>query len=85
MKWIVVEPIITPTKTKAFRVLTKEGAPLGYIRFFPRWRKFSFYPDPYTLYETDCLRDIANFCEAETRAWREGIKSRNNSDLNIQN
>lgn len=50
--------------------------PLGAVLFYPRWRRYVFQPYSNTLYEHDCLRDIADFCEAQTRAWREGIKAR---------
>jgi hypothetical protein len=30
------------------------------------WRAYAYYPRTSTLYEKDCLRDIAQFCETET-------------------
>jgi hypothetical protein len=44
---------------------------LGEVRWFGRWRCYAFYPEPDTLYERQCLRDIADFCEARTREHRE--------------
>ena len=74
MKWIDIHEITANTKTKQFAVSTKDGQPLGEIRFFPRWRKYSFYPYSQTIYEADCLRDIANFCQARTSDWREEVR-----------
>jgi hypothetical protein len=71
MKWIVVEEVPGTGKTKRFIVATADThADLGWIRFYPRWRKYAFYPNSGTLYESDCLHDIANFCADETRTWR---------------
>ena len=49
---------------------------LGQVRFYPRWRKFAFFPFENTLYEADCLRDIAEFCQKETRTWYDARKLR---------
>ena len=75
MKWIVIDATIeSSNKTKRFLVSTADrSARLGTISFYPRWRKYSFYPYPETLYESDCLRDIANFCESETKMWRAAL------------
>lgn len=47
-----------------------EGSELGQVKFYPQWRKYSFFPASQTLFEADCLRDIATFCEDETKKWR---------------
>lgn len=44
------------------------GETLGRIRWFGRWRKYAFEPAPNTIFEQDCLRDIAAFCEDLTAA-----------------
>lgn len=47
---------------------------LGFIGWFPRFRKFSFFPRKDTVYEEVCLRDIAEFCETETKKQKERRK-----------
>ncbi|MDX9802799.1 MAG: hypothetical protein RBS96_02050 [Dehalococcoidales bacterium] len=47
---------------------------LGFISWFPRFRKFSFFPQKDTVYEEMCLRDIAEFCETETKKQKERRK-----------
>lgn len=72
-RWIdfLVEGTSPSGKTAIYSVSTKEGgANLGAVRWYAPWRKYAFFPRPETLYEQDCLRDIAAFCEAETRAHR---------------
>lgn len=65
--WFVV-----PAKEKPDSSGVAQVAPLGEIKFVGGWRRFAFFPYGNTLYEQDCLRDIADFCEARTKAWRQG-------------
>lgn len=70
-KWVHFEalPQKAGTKTMIWAVLaTKDNTKLGEIRWFGRWRKYTFQPAPDTVYEEDCLRDIADFCEKMTTA-----------------
>ena len=54
-------------KTKTWWVVNKyDDTHLGWIGWFVRWRKYSFFPKGGTVYEKDCLRDIADFCEEKT-------------------
>jgi hypothetical protein len=53
-----------------------EGTELGQVKFYPQWRKYSFFPALQTLFEQDCLRDIADFCAAETALWRKSLSLR---------
>jgi len=50
-------------KTKVYWVITKEQPylTLGQIKWFGRWRKYSFFPQPETVFERDCLNDIISF------------------------
>ena len=78
MKWIRIaqQPRDGTKKTSVYDVRTADEIQhLGEIRFYPRWRKYAFYPRPDTLYEQDCLRDIAQFCEESTAQWRKGLKA----------
>jgi len=51
-----------------------EGKSLGEIAWFGRWRCYAFYPAGSTIFEKDCLRVIADFCEEKTKEHRESIK-----------
>ena len=44
---------------------------LGSVRWFGRWRKYAFYPEPSTVFEEVCMRDIACFIVDRTREHRE--------------
>lgn len=73
MKWITVSwSGRSPSgKTSVWIVRSSEGGDLlGEIRWFARWRKYAFFPALHTVFEQDCLRDIAKFIEDETMAHR---------------
>lgn len=58
-------------KTSVWNVVAKEGGySIGQIKWFGRWRKYSFFPVPDTIYESDCLHDIADFLAEQTRRWK---------------
>lgn len=57
-------------KTSVWDVVTTDNDPIGEIRWFGRWRQYSFYAAPLTIFERSCLRTIADFCEDATRQHR---------------
>ena len=62
-------------KTKIFSVRAKEDDTfIGLVKWFGAWRKYCFFPIENTVFEQDCLRDIAQFIEEETK--RHKLKER---------
>jgi hypothetical protein len=59
-------------KTKIWEVWGG-GHVLGEIRWHPGWRKYGFFPAPNTLFEEDCLFEIATVLKAETTFHKEGV------------
>ena len=43
---------------------------IGVVKWFGRWRKYSFFPNADSVYEETCLREIAEFCQQLTKAHR---------------
>ncbi len=75
-KWIEFRDVsehFPARKTRTWAVLPKAqpGAVLGRVEWYPGWRKYVFAPEADTVYEQDCLRDIAAFCEQQTREHRD--------------
>lgn len=62
-------------KTKSWSVSSTDGHYLGTVRFSGAWRKYCFFPKGDTQFDASCLREIADFCEKETAAWRTTLKS----------
>jgi hypothetical protein len=62
-------------KTRAWNIAPKDEGPnyhwIGGVRWYAPWRKYCFFPQPNTVYEQLCLREIADFCERETAAHKE--------------
>lgn len=48
----------------------EQYAVLGSVKWFAPWRRYCFFPGRQTVYEQDCLREIATFCESKTKAHR---------------
>ncbi len=68
-KWIRFREVAYPGLTQRWAVETLDGGTLGRICWFGRWRQYCFFPDEKTVYERQCLRDIASFCESKTREY----------------
>lgn len=61
--------------TKIWLVLTDSPTTeLGQVRWFARWRKYSFFPASATIFEETCLREIAFFCETATQLHKAAKK-----------
>lgn len=57
--------------TKRWRLTSADGANvLGAIGWHSPWRRYVFYPQASTLFEVDCLREIADFLEKQTAEQR---------------
>jgi hypothetical protein len=52
-----------------------EASHIGQVRWYSPWRKYSFFPASETVWEQDCLRNIAEFIEAETSKHRKGRRA----------
>lgn len=72
--WIKFEEVAPKKKTRVWLVMPTKcddlaGAlPIGAVAWYGPWRKYSFFPAPGSVFEQDCLRQIAEFCEGQTKA-----------------
>jgi hypothetical protein len=68
-------------KTDSWFIYAKDGSTgLGAIRWFGRWRKYCFFPMAETVFEENCLRDIAEFIVKITKEYKALAKSRGDKD-----
>jgi hypothetical protein len=59
-------------KTNRWEVVTLPGGVvIGRIAWYGSWRKYCFFPREETVYEQICLREIADFCENATAAYKK--------------
>ena len=54
-------------------VADQSNITLGTIRWYGPWRCYAFGPYLNALFEKDCLRAIANFCEEQTKMHKEKL------------
>lgn len=59
--------------TKTWTVAAKNslGFTLGVVKWWSAWRRYCFFPNADTVYDADCLWDIADFCAHMTREQKE--------------
>jgi len=70
-----VEEKIPNLKTKKYWVVNKhDDIYLGAIDWYNQWRKYAFFPMIGTVYEEDCLQDIAQFIKNLTLLHKEKLK-----------
>ena len=75
-KWIQFVEFPAAGKTRNWTVTANEGgAVLGIVKWYIPWRKYCFFPERNCVFEQDCLRDIAEFCEVRTKTHREELKA----------
>ena len=72
-------------KTRRWEARTKdERTVLGNVRWYAHWRRYVFFPEANTLYDQNCLWDIADFV-AERTAEQKEIQKENRRGLQTGN
>ena len=56
-------------KTKVWLVDTPNT--LGTVQWYAPWRKYVVHPALGTLFDANCLREIATFCETKTQEHKD--------------
>lgn len=69
---IVKQPKNPKRKTDIYAVINKNSKfVLGYIKWFPSWRQYCFFPEGDTVFSAGCIQDILNFIE-EVKNYGDG-------------
>lgn len=55
-------------KTDNYEVLTRQCDVIGHIAWYGPWRKYSYFPEPETVMEAQCMQEIAVFLRTITIA-----------------
>ena len=76
VNYLRITEVQTSKLTRHWNVESTSGHRLGVVKFFPRWRCYSFFPADDTTFNGGCLSDLAAFCDQQTAAWREEVKAR---------
>ena len=68
-RWIEITEEPQVATTRRFEVKNiKSGCLIGWVRWFGPFRSYAFLPCEGTVYEEDCLRDLASFVEGMTKS-----------------
>lgn len=71
-KYIHFRPVETLPKTGVWACRNnRSGDTLGIVRWYGRFRGYSYFPVPGTVYNLGCLRDIGHFIEQLNAKQRE--------------
>ena len=77
-EYMIVIPYRRKPKTWVYQVNSrKQGSELGYIKWFPRWRQYAFFPESETTFSLGCLMDVAKFIQSLTDEHRS-LDGKNN-------
>lgn len=70
MSYIEFRPTSVPTGyvTQIWVVVSKSDGlhELGKIKWYAPWRRYCLSPRSGSIWSSDCLRDVATFCEEQT-------------------
>ena len=67
-KWIRFVEVPAPGVTKRWEIRTTQGdVVIGRVAWSNGWRRYVLQPGYPTEWEQDCLRDVADFLEMNTR------------------
>lgn len=70
-RWIEFVEVESPGKTQRWEVrVTTSGTTIGRIGWSSGWRRYTLLPAYPTEWEQDCLRDVAEFIERQTREYK---------------
>lgn len=81
------QPPAKPIKTRVWHVrpVADDWVSLGYVKWSGPWRCYAFYPQPGTVFEKQCLMDLAEFCKSRTEEHRADsrmlLRKRKDADL----
>lgn len=63
--WAVFRPA-SNRKTDIWSIEGRSGV-LGYVRWHGPWRGYAMFPEPNTIFNATCLRELASFTDEQTR------------------
>lgn len=65
-------PVKKGMKTRIVNVYSLNGSEsIGEISWFPHWRRYVFFPAEGTLYDPDCLKELAEKVKEMTQSHKE--------------
>lgn len=76
IKFVLDELLSANRKTQVWAIVTTDDRfTLGYIKWYPNWRGYAFFPAAATIFEPNCLRKMIEFIERQNKNHREQLKN----------
>ncbi len=74
--WLVAEQQASRSgKTSVWRLTNREsGNVVGFVGWYGPWRRYAFQPEADTVFESDCLAALSEFCARKTEEHRRKVK-----------
>ena len=70
------DPGNTNFKTRLWHVVTlNHGFPIGKIKWYGPWRGYAFFPNSTTVFDKNCLQQIADFLSEKTSDHYKNLKN----------
>jgi len=64
-KYLVFRILERKPKTNVYAVYSKmHGFVIGLVKWYGNWRQYCFFPEPDTVFNKICLKDICKFIES---------------------
>lgn len=70
-KYIRFKVIKKNEKTKVYGIFSLTDDLIGTIKWYGRWRQYSFFPDKDTVWNEGCIKDLQNFIRQITIEHKE--------------
>lgn len=79
-KYILFRLIADTGKTQTYSVDSRsQGLPLGVIKWYGAWRQYTLMPEPETIWNNECLRNVIDFLDGLMRERRDAAAATNGS------
>lgn len=66
---------VPKAKTRVWAVLNRQNSNiLGYVKWYPFWRKYCFFPERTVCFDNGCMDSISEFCKERTDEHRKSWK-----------
>lgn len=68
-------PVKPGAKTRKFNVFNLRHVLVAHVKWFGAWKKYCFFPLDSMLFDGNCMREIAEYCDLVTKEHKAGLYS----------
>lgn len=80
--FMVIEQVSVGKKTHTYLIFTKDDrTAIGAIRWHGAWRKYCFFPEGTSVWDSTCLNDVIKFLSKVNKQYKEFKKNAGNVQI----